>query len=278
MNVVMMIGDHPRHFHLAKLVSETGMLSGVIVERREQVGPKLPDGLDPALARLYAHHLAEHARIEEQCFGSAAKEFDGHRFGDVATLVTDLPGINGDSARRFISIRRPDLLLSFGVHKLTPETLSAAPKLRWNVHGGLSPWYRGTGTLFWPSYLLEPQMTGMTVHELTAAIDGGDIVHQCAAPLVHGDTLHQLSCRAVAALAGELPALLELSAGGGLRASVQQRSAGRIWRDSDWRPEHLRLIYETYADRVVDAYLDGKLAQRSPRLVRQWPPEPSLQR
>jgi hypothetical protein len=273
MNVVMMIGDHPRHFHVAKAVGETGMLSGVIVERREAFVPKAPLELDPALARLYVHHFAERDRVEGECFGTAAKEFDGHRFGEVATLVTDLAGINGEAARRFISIRRPDLLLSFGVHKLEPATLDVATKLRWNIHGGLSPWYRGTITLFWPSYLLEPQMTGMTVHELTQAIDGGNIVHQCAAPLVRGDSLHRLSCRAVAELASELPALLELGAGGRLREPVQQRTAGRIWRDSDWRPEHLRLVYETYGDRVVDAYLDGKLRQRAPKLVRQWPAE-----
>ena len=78
MHVVLMIGDHPRHFHVAK-------------------------------------------------------EFDGHRFGDVPTLVTDLAGINGEAARRFISIRRPDLLLSFGVHEVEPGPLDAAPKLRWRA-------------------------------------------------------------------------------------------------------------------------------------------------
>ncbi len=273
MDVVMMIGDHPRHFHVAQAVAATGMLSGVIVERREAFMPQTPSGLDPDLARLHAHHFAERDRVEEERFGAAAKEFDGHRFADAATLVTDRAGINAEPARRFISIRRPDLLLSFGVHKLAPETLDAAPKLRWNVHGGLSPWYRGAITLFWPSYLLEPQMTGMTVHELTQAIDGGSIVHQCAAPLVRGDGLHSLCSRAVSELAREIPALLELTASGALRAPVEQRTAGRIWRDSDWRPEHLRLVYETYGDRVVDAYLDGKLRQRAPQLVRQWPAE-----
>jgi hypothetical protein len=33
---------------------------------------------------------------------------------------------------------------------------------RWNIHGGLSPWYRGAITHFWPSYMLEPQLTGMS--------------------------------------------------------------------------------------------------------------------
>ena len=32
-------------------------------------------------------------------------------------------------------------------------------KLTINIHLGLSPWYRGSATLFWPSYNLEPRKT-----------------------------------------------------------------------------------------------------------------------
>jgi len=42
---------------------------------------------------------------------------------------------------------------------------------------------------------------------------------------------------------------------GRVAAAADPSLEERIWRASDWRPEHLRLIYETYGDRVVDAYL-----------------------
>ena len=62
---------------------------------------------------------------------------------------------------------------------------------KWNIHGGLSPWYRGGVTHFWPSYLLEPEYTGMTLHELTNDIDGGGIIHQNISSLNIKDGIHQ---------------------------------------------------------------------------------------
>ena len=46
------------------------------------------------------------------------------------------------------------------------------------MHGGLSPWYKGGATHFWPTYLIEPEFTGITVHETTKDLDAGAIIHQ----------------------------------------------------------------------------------------------------
>ena len=118
--------------------------------------------------------------------------------------------------------------------------------------------------------MLEPQMTGMTIHETTDAIDGGEIIHQNAAELMRGDGIHDLACRAVAGMAGELPELLRVFATGQLRPPVRQKTTGRIWRSSDWRPEHLHLIYDFYGNRIVDRFLDGEFAGKSPHLTRQF--------
>ena len=48
----------------------------------------------------------------------------------------------------------------------------------------LSPWYKGTATHFWPSYFLEPEFTGVAIHELSKKIDSGPLVHQVSGDLV----------------------------------------------------------------------------------------------
>ena len=63
-------------------------------------------------------------------------------------------------------------------------------------------------THFWPSYFLEPQMTGMTIHDLTQDIDGGNIIHQNSVSLVKGDSLHDLACRAVKEMGNDLNILI----------------------------------------------------------------------
>ena len=100
--------------------------------------------------------------------------------------------------------------MSYGCGILSDEILAAVQGQSWNIHGGLSPWYKGGVTLFWPSYMLQPQMTGMTIHELTSNLDAGDIIHQCTADLVRGDGIHDLACRAVEKVGIEIIQLIRL--------------------------------------------------------------------
>jgi len=264
MNIVFMTGSHPRHAFMARAVARSGLLKGLVIEEREEHIPEPPEVLAEATRSLFRRHFADRAASEAKFFGSESPGAADH------LLKVSREELNGPKVWAFLEQRKPDLVLSYGVHKLTPETLGHAKGLRWNIHGGLSPWYRGVITHFWPSYFLEPQMTGMTVHETTEAIDGGAIIHQTAAELVRGDGVHDLACRAVASLADHLPELLQKAAAGRTAPPVVQKTSGRIWRSVDWRPEHLHPVYELYGNRIVDRVLDGKIEAQPPKLIRQF--------
>lgn len=267
MRVVFLTGSHPRHLFMARAVARSHRLTGLVIEEREDHIPEPPADLAPATRTLFQRHFADRADAEARFFAARTSE---DALAGIETLRVSAEALNGPTVWAFLDRHRPDLLLSYGIHKLTPETLAHAKGRCWNIHGGLSPWYRGVITHFWPSYLLEPQMTGMTIHETTEAIDGGAIVHQSAAALVRGDGIHDLACRAVAGLAEELPELIRRLDEGLLEPPVRQKSSGRIWRSEDWRPAHLHLIYDFYDNRIVDRFLDGAFASRSPRLIRQF--------
>ena len=118
--------------------------------------------------------------------------------------------------------------------------------------------------------MLQPQMTGMTIHELTNKLDAGDVVHQCKADLVRGDGIHDLSCRAVEKIGTELVELIKMFVDGETITKKSHKTSGKLWIGKDWRPEHLRLIYELYDDQIVDYYLDGKFLEEEPVLHRQF--------
>lgn len=267
MKIVFMTGNHPRHLHLARILAQTGVLQALILETREAHVPAPPAGLSPATRALFVRHFAEREAAEARFFGGPA---GAGGLAGIAAHAIELAELNGPKTWALIERYQPDLLLSYGVHKLAPETLARAPRLRWNLHGGLSPWYRGVITHFWPSYFLQPQMTGMTLHETTEAIDGGDVVHQSLAPLVPGDGIHDLACRAVTAFGEELPEIVNRLRAGRVLSPVQPVTSGRIWRNADWTPAHLHPVYDFYHNRIVDRYLDGQFGSSQPKLVRQF--------
>lgn len=263
MKIVFITGSHPRHSFMARVLASTGMLSHLVVEDRGAHVPEPPKGLDSATEQLYRLHFARRTAAEHDLLGAAS-------WPEVPSKKIAPEELNGEAVRHLIKAEAPGLLLTYGCHKLDDTTLSAAPSERWNIHGGLSPWYRGAITHFWPSYMLEPQMTGMTVHELTTQLDAGPIVHQCVADLVRGDGLQELACRAVLKLGFELPSLLEMFCAGEPVLKKANKTTGKLWLAKDWRPEHLRVIYEFFDDDIVDAYLDGHLCNYAPNFHRQF--------
>jgi folate-dependent phosphoribosylglycinamide formyltransferase PurN len=267
MKIVFMTGNHPRHLFMARALARTGRLEALILETREAHVPPPPVYLSQASSALFARHFGDREAAERRFFEGPVA---GDPLAGIKTYAISLMQLNSPNTWELIERLQPDLLLSYGVHKLTSETLSRAPRLKWNIHGGLSPWYRGVITHFWPSYFLQPQMTGMTLHETTEAIDGGAVVHQSCAPLVRGDGIHDLACRAVSALAEDLPEIVKRVAAGQHSVPVCPTTSGRIWRSSDWQPAHLHPIYDLYQNRIVDRFLDGEFGVSKPKLIRQF--------
>ena len=260
--MIFISGDHPRHKYLARTLTEAGLLDGWIVERRKPFMPSPPSGLADDLTRLFKLHFERRETAEHRFFGVP----EAPRNIDVMEVGPDT--LNDAATSRFIRARKPRLVLSYGCHKLSNELIAASGAVFWNTHGGLSPHYRGVTTHFWPSYMLEPAMTGMTMHETTSHIDGGAIIHQSAVTLDPSDGLHDLAARAVKIYADEVPLLLGAALETELPAGAPQKTTGKIWLGSDWRPEHLRLIYDVYEDRISAAALRGDITGRSPSCIR----------
>jgi folate-dependent phosphoribosylglycinamide formyltransferase PurN len=266
MSILLIMGSTPRHVFMARSVARSGRLRGIIVEIRGWRPPAPPPGLPARTLALFDQHFAGRAAAEERFFGTDSEK---RSFG-VETVEIPREEMNGPKCWDVIDRMKPDLLLTYGIGKLSQETLSHAHGHRWNIHGGLVPFYKGAGPHFWPSYLLEPQMNGVTLHDLTDAIDGGAVVHQSVGTLVRGDGVNEFSCRTTAGFAAELPEVLARTFDGRLRSLEPQKTTGRLWRSADWRPAHLHAIYDIHRNQVVDRYLDGEFPGRKPRPVRQF--------
>lgn len=261
--IVAITGDHPRHHYVLRQLARTGLVTGWIAEAREAHVPQPEESLSAELKSLFRLHFDRRAAAEHRFFGDP----DPGGAADVDRLVVAREDLNGPAVHRFLEARAPRLIFAYGCHMLSGETLSRSGQYAWNVHGGLSPWYRGVATHFWPSYMLEPQMTGVTLHEMTDAVDAGGIIHQTAVDLVPGDGLHDLACRAVRTFADALPDVVSrvLDRPGHV-AGVRQKTSGRLWLASAWRPEHLLVIYKLFDDRIVDHCLEDRLVGKLPKL------------
>lgn len=97
----------------------------------------------------------------------------------------------------------PDLIVLASYGKILPQSLlEIAPLGNWNLHASLLPRYRGAAPIQY-ALLNGEQETGVTLMEMVAEMDAGDIYLQVVEPILPEDDSGTLSKR-LAQRAGEL--------------------------------------------------------------------------
>jgi folate-dependent phosphoribosylglycinamide formyltransferase PurN len=259
--VVLLTGSHSRHLYVVNQLASLGCIVGHVIEQREAFIPEPPAGLEERDHFHFVRHFRDRDNAERTFFSGNERVKVS-----IPTLQVTMESLNSRETMDWIKCLDADLMISYGVHKLSDELLASGPQHAWNIHGGLSPWYRGNTTLFWPFYMLKPNWAGMTIHKLTAQLDGGGILHHSIPELAYGDGLHDVACKAVIQATKDLKRILSTFKLSEI-TYTEQKSAGKLYTSSDWHVQHLRVVYELYNNDIVDQYLDGKLPDVRPSLV-----------
>ena len=148
-------------------------------------------------------------------------------------LVQRVHGINTDAGVQTVAELNPDLLLVFGTSIVGPRVTSLARRCALNAHTGISPYYRGADCAFWPVHNLDLHMLGATVHECTAAIDGGRMFATGRVQLEENDCLTSVFARCVMVAADLYASVVRQLQDRTLHSEAQNLTLGREYKASD---------------------------------------------
>ena len=149
----------------------------------------------------------------------------------------------------------PDLLAAFGCSLIKEPLIAQFPRRFLNVHLGLSPYYRGSGTNFFPLVDGRPEFVGATFMYLDAGIDTGEIIHQIRARVFPDDTPHQIGNRLIGDVAIVYARLLECFDDLEPMDQPAVPQDARLCRRADFTKEATEQLYAQFADSLVDHYL-----------------------
>jgi len=263
MNILGISGNHPRHLYYLNTIHKTFPLAGMILEERENMVPEPPLDISEHDQNNFITHFQKRDIAESYYFRN-------REFPDCPTLKLETKNLNSQKTVDFVKRVKPDLVLIFGSGMIREPLLSALPHNTINLHGGLSPRYRGAATLFWPFYFMEPMYAGCTFHYIVSEPDAGGIIHQTTPPLDVTDGIHDVGCKAIIAATADMIKLLDIFNRKGEWQVFKQKGFGRNFLRSDFKPEHLKVIYGIFGDNMVKYCLEGKLSASKPILVRQY--------
>jgi methionyl-tRNA formyltransferase len=225
MKILWIGGNHPRHLYYLNRIRRDFDIAGAILEIREEIIPSPPEGTGKADRSNFIRHFAGREKAEGRYFGrQALPDCPRHDVIRASGVAEDL---NSPESAEFVRRIAPDIALIFGCSLIKDPLKSALPPLTVNLHLGLSPWYRGGATLFWPFYFMEPNFAGSTFHFIVNEPDAGDIIHQSVPELSSEDGIHDVACKTVVASSEDAVRLLKIAAAGGRWDRYRQKGTGK---------------------------------------------------
>jgi phosphoribosylglycinamide formyltransferase 1 len=252
-NIVFLTGSELRHSFVRKAIaiSRGVSMTGSYCEGAEKSIRRIVEADAPAADSLRMRHLAARDRSEQDFFGA----FVALAPDRSAPTFIAKGEINEPKHAEEISALHPDLLACYGSSLIRAPLLSRFEGRFVNIHLGLSPYYRGSGTNFWPLVRGEPEFVGATFMHIDAGIDTGKVIHQIRARIFPGDTAHQIGNRLIADMALVYADIIRKFS---VLPDMPQREEPadvRVYRQKDFTEESSLMLAQRFDDGLVDRYL-----------------------
>ena len=255
MRAVVLTSTMRRHCFVANTLAGRMDVAGVWQEEKS---------FEPLRYAASAEEEQVIARHFDARDASEAEYFAQH--DSVLAPVHRVPPGGCNAPEEIAAMRRlqPDVVLVFGTGMLGEPLIDAFPGAMINIHLGLSPFYRGAGTNFWPLVNGEPEYCGATIHFIDAGIDTGPIVAHVRPSIARGDGPHDIGNKTIVAAAQALAAAGAAHVRSPL-AGVAQAGGGRLYRRKDFSAGAVRQLYSNFANGMLDEYLDHR-AERDAKI------------
>lgn len=243
MKLLVLTGNAQRHRFIANTLVADAKAALIVSECRPS------DAADGASA------IARHFRLRHE---AEQTWFAGHD----AFRAPTLPILQGEAnlASTVDAVRAfgPDACVVFGASIIKEPLLSLLPVGRTiDLHLGLSPYYRGSGTNFWPFVNAELEYVGSTLLHLDAGVDTGPVIAHVRPAFEPGDTAHTVGCKVITASAEVLGRVLQRLRRGQALPRVPQWpvEGARYYRGRDFTEEALQAYERNLAGGLVERHL-----------------------
>lgn len=266
MSIGILTGRDTRHRYFVQALRARFAVSAIGYEDPGYHSAKVDaSDLTPGEQRVVKNHFEERARQEQLFFGRDCAWVEDDDSCRVRHLF---PGeINTVSTLEFLESAGVNCVLVYGTSLIRSPLIARWPGRMINLHLGLSPYYRGTATNFYPLLNEEPEYVGATIHLIDSGIDSGAILAHARPTITADDRPHTIGCKAIQAGIATLVTVLHRLAQGAVRPVPQwQPAVARLYLRRDYHPRQVVALYRKLDEGLIARYVSR--AERVAPLVR----------
>ena len=250
MKIIVLTGNEIRHQYFRKKLSN---------DSRFDVIASFCEGVEKSLKQRTYKNLESSSLEKLHVDSRTTSELDF--FDNTIDLLSDnsdvinIPkgSINDEDIVENIVSMKPDILACYGSSIINSKLITLYNRRFLNVHLGLSPYYRGSGTNIWPLINKEPHMVGATFMYIDEGIDTGEIIHQIRGDIYLGDGPHSIGNRLIKKMVdiyGDIIANFQK-----LTKEKQPDATGKLYFEKNFDKHSCELLYENFKIGMIDDYV-----------------------
>lgn len=250
-SLAIITADSWRHRFFVNTLSGNFDVAGVVAEAARN----LPPGDTKEDNEIIAGHILERKLKEEAFFGQHTS------YHVPAGRLLSIPhGHSGDtSVFKWVVELKPTFAVLFGSGIIKDPLLSHFQDRMINLHLGLSPYYRGSATSFWPLVFGEPECVGSTVHLAVPKADAGAILGQARPEnIVAEDCCQEIGCKNIISGARLMIECIKSYQAGKVTPQVQELSRGRVFKLSDFNAQNVLKMRSNFDNGMMAEYIQNK--------------------
>jgi phosphoribosylglycinamide formyltransferase-1 len=263
--------DQIRHRYLVDRLIESAEVAVLVIEPKSRNPASNHRGHSPDRL-LLTEYFDARERSEARLLGHASARLHQR---EITVIAAPKGGVNNCDVTRRVQDLGITHCLVFGASWLKRGWLSAFPDALYNLHLGLSPYYRGVATNFWPLHDGLPEYVGATIHRIDPSIDTGPILFQVRPIPNADDDSHSLGnktiVKAVRAISERLGTFPTMPAAPTFHEAGA--TAGKQYLAKDFDARALREMLRRQRDGMIGSYASDLHARaRAVALVNEFEP------
>lgn len=254
MKIGLITSSEIRHFYAARFLQQHFELSFVLCEEK---------ALDKHFAgnkdeEVIVQHFFYLKQAEEKFFGKLT--VNDILCGNIRCL--ERGALNTDEVSTWIKACLVDSIVVFGSGIIASPVLEVLPENRtFNLHQGISPYYKGSGTNFWAFVNEEFEYIGATIHFIDSGIDTGNIVAHCRPKIEPDDTLHSLGCKTIKESLKQVKAILKAIELGKNITHIPQslfplNSSSKVYKRAHLSADAIKQLWHLEKNNAISEYLE----------------------
>jgi phosphoribosylglycinamide formyltransferase-1 len=206
---------------------------------------------------LRSKHLSLRTQTEKDFF-----EIFCDRIEDKSNPIAIKKGeINAFENVELITSLNPDIIISYGCSIIKSSLIEQFNRRFINIHLGLSPYYRGSGTNFWPFVNNELQYVGVTYMYIDKGIDTGEIIHQIRPRIYMNDDIHKIGNRLIYDMSKVMVKIINHHSNlDKLKPIPFEKVDAKLYKNKDFTEESTEKMYLNFENNLITNYLNNKTA------------------